>query len=69
MQNCDTLMPLRRADRLPPAAAWRLLLEREDDVSAVVRAYSRAAAGEDIRGEALLRMPQTTTGHYFRGVE
>ena len=69
LQNCDTLMPLRRAEKLPPAAAWRLLLEDEDDAAAVVRAYKRAAMGESVRDEAIVQMEHTTTGHYFRGVE
>ena len=70
--NSAELMPLRRQEKLPEAAAWRLLLREDEPVEAVTRLYRVALDGGDFR-----RMPEwqaienmnTTTGHYFRGVE
>ena len=70
--NSVPLMPLKRADRLPGADGWRLLLRSDEPVEAVVRVYRAALDGDDFRGlpewEAIDGM-NTTTGHYFRGVE
>ena len=70
--NSVPLMPLKRADRLPGAGGWRLLLRSDEPVEAVVRVYRAALDGDDFRGlpegEASDGM-NTTTGHYFRGVE
>ena len=73
LQNCDTLMLLRKTGKLPDAFAWRLLLEGEDDVSGVVSAHVLAAQGNATQDAPVLQTGnvgrQTTTGHYFRGVE
>lgn len=70
--NSAALMPLRHLNRLPEAESWRLLLDGGDPIEAVVKVYRAALDGEDFR--ALLEWPvidamNTTTGHYFRGVE
>ena len=70
--NSAPLMPLRRLARLPKASGWRLLLSPGEPVEAIVRIYRAALDGEDFK-----RLPEwsaieamnTTTGHYFRGVE
>ncbi len=70
--NSATLMLLRRRASLPAAGAWRLLLEPGDPVEAVVRLHRAALAGNDPRAEVdwpKLDAMNTTTGHYFRGVE
>ena len=70
--NSAALMPLRRLNRLPKAEGWRLLLDEGDDVEAVVRVYRAAQDGADFRALpewAALDGMNTTTGHYFRGVE
>ena len=70
--NSAQLMPLRRLDRLPATSGWRLLLDGDAPVEAVVRVYRAALDGEDFRRmdewSAIERL-NTTTGHYFRGVE
>ena len=72
MLNSAQLMPLRRLDRLPATSGWRLLLDGDAPVEAVVRVYRAALDGEDFRRmdewSAIERL-NTTTGHYFRGVE
>lgn len=67
--NGDVLMPLRRADKLPPADGWRLIIGGEDPsrTAQIVAAYRRAANG-DIDISPFEGM-NTTSGHYFRGVE
>ena len=70
--NSASLMPLRHLDRLPEAENWRLLLDDSDDVKAVVKVYRAALDGKDFRSLPEWRvvdMANTTTGHYFRGVE
>ena len=70
--NSAALMPLRRLDRLPKARRWRLLLGEGEPAEAIVKVYRAAMDGGDFR-----RLPEwqtidqmdTTTGHYFRGVE
>ena len=70
--NSAPLMPLRRLDRLPGCAGWRLLLDAGEPTQAVVRVYRAALDGGDFRSlpewERIENM-NTTTGHYFRGVE
>ena len=65
-------MPLRRLNRLPKASGWRLLLAPVEPTEAVVHVYRAALDGEDFKAlhewETIERM-DTTTGHYFRGVE
>ena len=70
--NSAALMPLRRLDRIPAARGWRLLLQADEPVEAIVRVYRAALDGGDYK--ALLEWERieemnTTTGHYFRGVE
>ncbi|MDO4866507.1 MAG: U32 family peptidase [Clostridia bacterium] len=70
--NSAPLMPLRRLDRLPATSGWRLLLDGDAPACAVVRVYRAALDGKDFRTmdewRAIERV-NTTTGHYFRGVE
>ena len=69
--NSVPLMLLRKADKLPKAGVWRILLD--DAASLDVISLYRAA----LRREDFTRLPawekyqhlQSTTGHYFRGVE
>ena len=73
--NSVPLLLLRRANRLPAALAWRLLLTADDPVELLIRAHRACAAGESGRtacdpGDwAQIEAMNTTTGHYFRGVE
>ena len=70
--NSAPLMPLRRLDRLPETAAWRLLLGPGEPTEAIVRVYRAALDGADFKALpewAAIDAMNTTTGHYFRGVE
>ncbi|MBR6767560.1 MAG: U32 family peptidase [Clostridia bacterium] len=70
--NGPRLMPLRKKDRIPESAGWRLLLNENDPVEAVVKVYRAAADGEDVRSMPeweIIEKLETTTGHYYRGVE
>ena len=70
--NSVPLMPLRHLSRLPKASAWRLLLNGGEPTAAIVRVYRAALDGRDFRALpewAILDGMDTTTGHYFRGVE
>ena len=70
--NSVPLMPLKHLEKLPPASGWRLLLDAGDDVEAVVRVYRAALDGRDFKSLPewkKLDSMNTTTGHYFRGVE
>ena len=70
--NSVPLMPLRRLDRLPKTAAWRLLLAPDEPTEAIVKVYRAALDGEDFRALpewAEIERMETTTGHWFRGVE
>ena len=70
--NAPYLMPLRKVDRMPESAGWRLLLDAGDPVEAVVKVYRAAMDGEDVRTLPewdIIEKLETTTGHYFRGVE
>ena len=70
--NSAPLMPLRRLDRLPRAGGWRLLLNPGEPTEAVVKVYRAALDGEDFRvlpEWEIIENMNTTTGHYFRGVE
>ena len=70
--NSVPLMPLRRLDRLPAAAGWRLLLRTDEPVRDIVRVYRAAIDGRDFKALEEWRTIEamnTTTGHYFRGVE
>ena len=73
LDNCVPLFLLRNAGRIPDAARWRVRLTDEDAPSeAIVRLHRAAIDGTDFKAlpywgavDAL----ETTTGHYFRGVE
>ena len=70
--NSAKLMLLRKAASLPACEGWRLLLDADDNVEAVVQLHRAAIAGEDVRAHSqwhILDEMNTTTGHYFRGVE
>ena len=70
--NAPRLMPLRKLDRMPESAGWRLLLDADDPVEAVVKVYRAAMDGNDARSLPewdIIEKIETTTGHYFRGVE
>ena len=70
--NSVPLMPLRRLNRLPGAGAWRLLLNGGEPTAVIVRVYRAALDGLDYRALpdwTILDGMDTTTGHYFRGVE
>ena len=70
--NSVPLMPLKRLDRLPKASGWRLLLRRGEPVEAIIRIYRAALDGEDFKALPewqILDSMDTTTGHFFRGVE
>ena len=70
--NSAPLMPLRKLDRLPKASGWRLLLAEDEPVEAIVRVYRAALDGEDFKALdewKIIETMNTTTGHYFRGVE
>ncbi len=66
--NSVPLSLMRRFDRLPRASGWLLLLDAGEPVEAIVQAHRAALDGErpDLRAFDGL---ETTTGHYFRGVE
>ena len=70
--NSVPLMPLRKLERLPAAAAWRLLLSPDEPVEAVVKVCRAALDAEDFRALPeweILDAMNTTAGHFFRGVE
>lgn len=70
--NSVPLMPLKHLNRLPGASGWRLLLRVDEPVEAITRVYRAALDGVDFRALpewAAIETMNTTTGHYFRGVE
>lgn len=70
--NGAKLMLLRKIKSLPKCEGWRLLLDESDPVEAVVALHRAAIEGEDVRllpQWTCLNEINTTTGHYFRGVE
>ncbi len=70
--NSAPLMPLRHLERLPKTAAWRLLLEPDEPTEAIVKVYRAALDGESFKSLPeweIIDAMNTTTGHYFRGVE
>ena len=69
--NSVPLMLLRHVEKLPSAAAWRMLVEK-DDAAEAARLHRLALDGRDFRKDpawAQWDARATTTGHYFRGVE
>ncbi len=70
--NSAPLMPLRRLGRMPRTSGWRLLLGPGEPTEAIVRIYRAALDGADFKALtewAVIDAMNTTTGHYFRGVE
>ena len=67
--NSVPLSVLKHIEKLPKASAWRLIHTDEDKETmlALIKAYQAAADGEPDR--SLFSDMQTTSGHYFRGVE
>ncbi len=72
--NSVPLSLIKHINKLPEAAAWRIILTDESDslAASIIRTYAMAARGGDPRDmeswpdvEAI----GSTTGHYFRGVE
>ena len=71
-RNSVPLMSLKRLDKLPKAAGWRLLLRSDEPVEAVVKVYRAAMDGEDFKSLPeweIIETMNTTTGHSFRGVD
>ena len=72
LMNSVPLNTLRRIRKLPKADAWRLLIDDAEELKILLPLYRAAARGEDPRmlpeWSAIEKM-DTTTGHYFRGVE
>ena len=70
--NSVPLMPLKKLNKLPKAAGWRLLLNPGEPVADLVKVYRAALDGEDFKALPQWQMIETmntTAGHYFRGVE
>ena len=70
--NSVPLMPLKRREKLPEVSGWRLLLRPDEPVEAIVRVYRAALNGQDFRALPewkIIEAMDTTTGHFFRGVE
>lgn len=70
--NSAKLMLLRKAGSLPACEGWRMLLDEDDPIEAVVQLHRAAIEGQDPRNyEAWQSIEDmnTTTGHYFRGAE
>ncbi len=66
--NSVPLFLLRHLGRLPAASGWVLLLSEGEPVEAVAAAH-RAALDQEAPDLAPFEGMDTTTGHYFRGVE
>lgn len=70
--NSVPLMPLKRLDKLPKVSGWRLLLRRGEPIEAIIKVYRAALDGKDFKAlpewQTIENM-DTTTGHFFRGVE
>lgn len=72
LMNSAPLMTLRRIGRLPGAEAWRLLIDDFEELPDALRLYRAAARGENFESDPAWQRyaaGNTTTGHYFRGVE
>ncbi len=72
--NSVPMSLIKQAQKLPEAAAWRIILTDESSElsEAIVKAYARVAQGGDARETEnwpWVEAIQSTTGHYFRGVE
>ena len=73
LDNCVPLFLLRNLGRIPDAARWRVRLTAEDEMpETIVRLHRAALDGTDVKalpGWDAVNALDTTTGHYFRGVE
>ncbi len=74
VMNSVPLCLLKRGGKLPAAKGWRVILtdESRGQAESIVRLHRMALDGEDVRESrewGLIENMQTTTGHYFRGVE
>ncbi|MBQ2956161.1 MAG: U32 family peptidase [Clostridia bacterium] len=74
VMNSVPLCLLKRGGKLPNAKGWRVILTDESigQAEAIVRIHRMALDGENVREcreWELIEEMQTTTGHYFRGVE
>ncbi len=74
VMNSVPLCVIRRAEKLPRACGWRVILtdEPEEWAECVVRLHRMALDGGPVRESQewqRLEEMRTTTGHYFRGVE
>lgn len=70
--NSVPLMLLKRANRLPKAAAWRIHTEDAGEAQALIRLYTLASRGADFKSDPAWKKYESlpaTTGHFFRGVE
>jgi len=71
--NSATLMPLRHVEKLPRAASWRMIFDRETPeqakalIALFLSAMEKNLTRESLKWSAIEGM-ETTTGHYFRGV-
>ena len=53
-------------------SGWRLLLRPDEPVEAIVKVYRAAMDGRDFKSLPeweIIETMNTTTGHYFRGVD
>ena len=74
VMNSVPLCVLKRGGKLPGAKGWRVILTDESMglAEAIVRLHRMALDGENVREARqweMIENMQTTTGHYFRGVE
>ena len=74
VMNSVPLCLLKRGGKLPEAKGWRVILTDESmgQAEAIVRLHRTAMDGGDVRTSREWEMMEnmnTTTGHYFRGVE
>jgi hypothetical protein len=72
--NSVPLCVIKRGGKLPAAKGWRVILTDESmgQAEAIVRIHRMALDGENVREARqweMIENMQTTTGHYFRGVE
>lgn len=74
VMNSVPLCVLKRGGKLPAAKGWRVILTDESmgQAEAIVRLHKMALDGKNVREAReweVIENMQTTTGHYFRGVE
>lgn len=70
--NSAELMLLRKMRKLPEAENWRMLLREDEPIASVTRAYRAALDNQHIwsmKEWHEIEKMNTTTGHYFRGVQ